>query len=377
MTNPTDDTVSDLIGFYFEADAPKEAVKLGSSLQQWVQFRKPGDKEYMTVQCYSKVGDPFVSEVKTFKGREVMDDSSPQIAGKKLSAQNTAEKAKKKESYGLDRDSGQYGVFDSNTAGNHVIPCLAVYDLGRSIVADDAFLGDYEFKFGARFFDNDASTEFKTTGSKDKTGSFVLPEADLGKLYEETVVEDKAAITEIVNEKSFGNVQETFINNKGTKSDKPEDKDTPLDIHAEMRYFQKVTGGYKVYDSSAGAEDRWYFNFKIEVPKNLLKAGEIVYQWISWDETTQGIAEPNVGAVACKTEVGNPISTEAVQWFTKQNMACSGDEVQNKKWFMQLSEGKLKTAYYQAFWWNTVNYQLADSDRVVVLTDGTEVAYET
>ena len=42
MTNPTDDTVSDLIGFYFETDASKENVKLGSSLQQWVQFRKPG-----------------------------------------------------------------------------------------------------------------------------------------------------------------------------------------------------------------------------------------------------------------------------------------------------------------------------------------------
>lgn len=31
MTNPFDETVSDLIGFYFEADAPKQAVKLGSS----------------------------------------------------------------------------------------------------------------------------------------------------------------------------------------------------------------------------------------------------------------------------------------------------------------------------------------------------------
>lgn len=77
QSNPTDESVSDLIGFYFEVDAPKEAVKLGSSVQQWVQFKKPSEKEYKTVQCYSKVGDPFVSEVKSFKGREVMDDSSP------------------------------------------------------------------------------------------------------------------------------------------------------------------------------------------------------------------------------------------------------------------------------------------------------------
>ncbi len=144
-----------------------------------------------------------------------------------------------------------------------------------------------------------------------------------------------------------------------------------------MRYFQRVTGGYKVYDSTADAKDRWYFNFVVEVPRNLLKAGEVVYQWISWDETTQGVEDPEVGAVACKTEVGNPISTEAIQWFTKQNMACSGKEVQNKKWFMQLAEGKLKTAFYQAFWWNTVNYQLVDTDREVILSDGTKVQYAT
>lgn len=44
---------------------------------------------------------------------------------------------------------------------------------------------------------------------------------------------------------------------------------------------------------------------------------------------------------------------------------------------MQLQEGKLKEAYYQAYWWNTANYQLADSDRSVTLTDGSTVAYET
>ncbi len=213
MTNPTDDKVSDLIGFYFETDAPEEAVKKGSALQQWVQFKKTGDKEYKTVQCYSKVGDPFVSEVKSFQGRELMDDTSPAIQGKKMSAQNTAEKSKKKESYALDRDSGQYYIQESATKGNHVVPCLAVFDLGRSIVAEDEFLGDYEFKYGARFYDSDTSTEFKTTGAKDKTGSFTLPEADLGKLYEEDIVEDKAAITEIVRVQSFGSVKETFINN--------------------------------------------------------------------------------------------------------------------------------------------------------------------
>lgn len=60
-----------------------------------------------------------------------------------MSAQNTAEKAKKKESYGLDRDSGQYGVFDSDTAGNHIIPCLAVFDLGRTMKSGDEVLGEY------------------------------------------------------------------------------------------------------------------------------------------------------------------------------------------------------------------------------------------
>ena len=78
MTNPFDENVSDLIGFYFEADAPKQAVKLGSSFYQYVTYWKTNDTaaKKTTVGCYSKVGDAFITEIETFIGYNELDDSS-------------------------------------------------------------------------------------------------------------------------------------------------------------------------------------------------------------------------------------------------------------------------------------------------------------
>lgn len=284
------------------------------------------------------------------------------------------------ESFGLSQDSSEYWIFESDTQNNHIVPCIAILDLGRSIKADDDFLGDYEFTFGARFYDTDSATEFKTTGKKAHDGSFTLPESDLASKYEDKdVPEDKSANVEIMEVTTFGNVKQDFVNNKGSD---PANPTQPMTIKDDMRYFQKVTGGFKVYDATTDGKPRWYWNFVIETPKNLLKAGEIVYQWIAWTETTAGVedAKRKVGAVACKTEVGNTVATEAVEWFKDNNMACSGKDVQNKKWHMQLNKDKLKKAFYQAYFWNTDNYSKKDSDRVVTIDDNgsdVEVTYET
>jgi hypothetical protein len=112
-----------------------------------------------------------------------------------------------------------------------------------------------------------------------------------------------------------------------------------------MRGFQTVTGGYKLYEDPSAAK-RWFFNFELEVPTGLLVDGEVVYQWISYTETTAGVAEKDrtVGAAACKIEVGNYKKTQAIQWVSKYdsvkdakpyiNMSCDNtNEVIDTKWY--------------------------------------------
>jgi hypothetical protein len=47
------------------------------------------------------------------------------------------------------------------------------------------------------------------------------------------------------------------------------------------RGFQVVTGGYKLYGAE-GAEDRWFFNFAIELPTELYTNGTIIYQYLTY-----------------------------------------------------------------------------------------------
>lgn len=64
-------------------------------------------------------------------------------------------------------------------------PCIVTLDLGRSVKAGDDFLGEYSFEFGFRLYADSDATTFDSIGSKTATGSFVVPESDLSKLYEE------------------------------------------------------------------------------------------------------------------------------------------------------------------------------------------------
>jgi hypothetical protein len=112
-----------------------------------------------------------------------------------------------------------------------------------------------------------------------------------------------------------------------------------------MRGWQTVTGGYKLYEDTTAAK-RWFFNFELEVPTDLLVDGEIVYQWIAYEETTDGVSEQDkiVGAAACKVVVGDHKQTKAIEWESKYdavkatkpyiNMSCDNTaEVTDTKWY--------------------------------------------
>lgn len=76
--NPYDDTANDMLGFLFELDAPDDALKEGKIVYQYVTYKKADNITIapMSIGCKTKVGDPYVSEVKTFNGTNSLASTS-------------------------------------------------------------------------------------------------------------------------------------------------------------------------------------------------------------------------------------------------------------------------------------------------------------
>ena len=109
---------------------------------------------------------------------------------------------------------------------------------------------------------------------------FGQPQSDLSILYEEQVDESQSASFVYMKDKQRFWIDEVFPSSGLTG-----------------RGYQIVTGGYKLYGTS-GAEDRWFFNFNIELPTSMFTNGTIIYQYLTYQDADQNIA--NTGAVACK-----------------------------------------------------------------------------
>ena len=67
-----------MLGFLFELDAPNEALKEGKIVYQYVTYKKADNITIapISVGCKTKVGDPYVSEVKTFNGTNSLSSES-------------------------------------------------------------------------------------------------------------------------------------------------------------------------------------------------------------------------------------------------------------------------------------------------------------
>lgn len=115
------------------------------------------------------------------------------------------------------------------------------------------------------------------------------------------------------------------------------------------RGFQTVTGGYKLYGAE-GAEDRWYFNFAIELPTSMFTNGTIIYQYLTYQDADQNVA--NTGAVACKIQVGDLSKTSVDQWKGVTNLNSNSTEIIGKTWDKQLKKTKMRAAAYYARWYD-------------------------
>lgn len=176
--NPYDETANDKLGFSFEVDVPKNQLKKGNVVYQFVTYTKTGDfkTKPTTVGCAVTVGSSYLSKIDTFNGTSSMKSDSSAVVNKTWDKQNTKEIARKSESFELVDDLEWYSQYDSvSITENAVQPCLAVKDLGGKLQSNDTIFGQYNITIGARIYANSTDTAPKSLPSQDLQIDFTMP----------------------------------------------------------------------------------------------------------------------------------------------------------------------------------------------------------
>ena len=120
--NPYDDTASDILGMSWELDAPKDALKKGSIVYQYVTLQKTGDfkTKPLSIGCATIVGSAYLSEVDTFNGTSSMKSGSKVVKDRTWTQQNTKERAERKNSFEMSDDMVWYQKFPSADPNNEI-----------------------------------------------------------------------------------------------------------------------------------------------------------------------------------------------------------------------------------------------------------------
>ena len=196
-------------------------------------------------------------------------------------------------------------------------------DYGKKLTANDPIFGQWNVTLGARIYKSNTDTKPTAIPDQEYQVQFGQPQTDLAVLNEEQVPENNSE--EIVVLEEFN----MFDN-------------SAIDAGYTGQGFQTVFGGWKVYDTAAaaGACDRWYWRFELEIPTAATATdGTIYYQYMTYTTTDPSLT----GAVACKTEQGNFAKSSADQWAgVAVNLDSSSSGVVGKKWNKQARDTKMK-----------------------------------
>lgn len=121
----------------------------------------------------------------------------------------------------------------------------------------------------------------------------------------------------------------------------------------------RVVGGFKTYES-ADATKRWFFNLALEMPTERFVTGEIIYQYITFEDEDQD--DDYTGAVACKIEVGDTSKTQVDQWVGVTDLSSESDEIVGRKWYKQNKDTKMTEPKYEALFYKDL-FELVESPR--------------
>jgi hypothetical protein len=162
-TNPYEEEANDMLGFQFELEGPKDAIKEGSLVFQYATYTKSDDFNFkpVSIGCSTKIGAPLMTEIFTYEGFTSMSSDSSTVADRTFSQQNSEEKAKKKESYGLVQDVEWYSWFDVDEE-TRIQPCFAVIEYDGKLDSTNDIFGTYNVTLGTRIYADESDTSPKS-----------------------------------------------------------------------------------------------------------------------------------------------------------------------------------------------------------------------
>jgi hypothetical protein len=117
-----------------------------------------------------------------------MKDDSKVVKNKRYNKVNKKEKAKKKASFKLVQEAEWYETAERTESDGTVMytqPCLAKLDMGKKMVAGDAFFATYTVDMSARVYRRNRAKTFTPIAVKTTTVEIKAPNTDLKSLYEE------------------------------------------------------------------------------------------------------------------------------------------------------------------------------------------------
>ena len=278
-----------------------------------------------------------------------MDDDGTKVVDRTWDAVNSEDTAKADEQFALYQGIEEYTTYDSwETEGNKIMPCRAVLDFGEQISEDNEIFGTYNITIGARFYEDEESTEFYSLPQQVKQIDFGAPTTDLESVYE--VTGDAAA----------EDVSEEVVYFKKTKRFQVDNVFTGGENYGGKGWMH-IAGGYKLYDSGA---NKWFYRFAAELPATVADAmtDKVFYFWVKYTAVDAEFNELN-GAVACKTQVGEPYWSEAFQWYGEVNMSSDSDDVAGKRWYRQNANSVSSYPDFYAPFWNDAAFAMVDSPR--------------
>lgn len=225
-----------------------------------------------------------------------MDDDSDKVTDRTWDVVNSEDTAKADEQFALYQGVSEYTTYESwETEGNLIMPCRAVLDFGEQIDSSNDVFGNYNITLGARFYEDEESTEFFSLPQQSSQILLEAPNTDLESEYEVT---GDAAADDVSDDRVYLEKAKKFLVN-----------DILTDQTYEGKGWMKLEGGYKLYKSGV---NKFFYRWSIELPTAVMDTldGKIFYFWAKYTAVDDTQSDNN-GAVACKTVVGTDYLYEA------------------------------------------------------------------
>jgi hypothetical protein len=260
----------------FQLDLPAEQWRDGQIVYQYAQLVGDGDDAsttgYMSIGCRVTFGDSSSAMVENFEGLGDIAKGSNKVTGKTVNEMNADDKVEWG-TFNKVNDESRYEPWDSWMEGNRVQECIADFEMDKTD-RDGSVFKKWKAKFGARIYRDENDTQ--PIQFDEKKSKFTLEEPD----YENGLVD--TAVTGVFTAETTEAFNEDYVEKEVQFLGQ---KEAAVDTSALEALG--VTGGqakqtmYTAFEVNEFIDkpDDLSFYFNVDLPKDILKDGTIIYQW--------------------------------------------------------------------------------------------------